>query len=163
MAVGNAVDSLRRRANLVLDGRDCSGVADLLAGPVLGGTKRIHPARWRIVLGSDAAGRPAALPAAQTNLLTIGETGKSYLTGLIIEQLVALGYVLLAAALVATTEHDLLAHGDAERTRRLLGELIAFRQLPPDQPSALTGEAGRHPRRGPSALWPPTPTFDADR
>ncbi|MDY7090095.1 MAG: hypothetical protein SYR96_34005 [Actinomycetota bacterium] len=41
--------------------------------------------------------QPAVLPAAQTNLMVTGasETGKSYLAGLVIEQLAALGYVLL--------------------------------------------------------------------
>lgn len=97
VAVGNAVESLRRYADLVLPDDDGTGVAELLAGPVLDGRQRVHSARWRIVLGSDTAGRPAAIPAAQTNLLITGgsESGKSYLAGLVIEQLVALGYVLL--------------------------------------------------------------------
>jgi hypothetical protein len=39
-----------------------------------------------------------------------------------------------AAALVATTERDLLVHTDAERARHLLTELITFQYLPPDPP-----------------------------
>jgi hypothetical protein len=97
VAVANAVDSLRRHADLVLDAADGAGVADLLSGPILTGRRRIHPDRWRIVLGSDAAGRPATLPAEQTNLLITGESesGKSYLAGMVMEQLLAAGYVLL--------------------------------------------------------------------
>jgi hypothetical protein len=97
VAVGNAVDSLRRHADLVLDAANGAGVTDLLTGPVLDGRERIHPPRWRIVVGSDAAGQPATLPAAQTNLLITGESvsGKSYLAGLVIEQLFALDYSLV--------------------------------------------------------------------
>jgi hypothetical protein len=36
-------------------------------------------------------------------------------------------------SLVETAEHDLVAHGDPDRTRRLLTELVSFRYLPPDQ------------------------------
>jgi hypothetical protein len=42
------------------------------------------------------------------------------------------------AALVATTEHDLVAHGDPDRTRRLLVELVSVRYLPPGQPAGET-------------------------
>jgi hypothetical protein len=34
------------------------------------------------------------------------------------------------ASLVATTEHDLLAHHDPDRTRRLLTELLTYQYLP---------------------------------
>lgn len=97
VAVGNAVESLRQRADLVLPVANGAGVTDLLTGPILTGEQRVRSLRRRIVLGSDATGRPTAVPAAQTNLLITGgsESGKSYLAGLVIEQLVALGYVLL--------------------------------------------------------------------
>jgi hydroxymethylpyrimidine pyrophosphatase-like HAD family hydrolase len=97
VAVANAVDALRAVADLVLTLPDGAGVADLLAGPVLAGEQRIHPARRRIVLGTTSAGEPVALPSAQTNLLITGESesGKSYLAGLVIEQLAAQGYTVL--------------------------------------------------------------------
>jgi hypothetical protein len=43
---------------------------------------------------------------------------------------------------VATTEQDLIAHADPERTRRLLTELIASRYLPPDPPPSLSEADG---------------------
>ena len=97
VAVGNAVKSLREHADLVLTAEDGAGVADLLTGPVLDGRQRIHSTRWQLVLGQDMSRRPAVMPASQTNLLITGDTesGKSYLAGLVIEQLLALGYVLL--------------------------------------------------------------------
>lgn len=97
VAVGNAVGSLRDRADLVLALPDGAGVADLLGGPILSGERCAHSRRRWIVLGADADGRPAALPADQTNLLITGDSGsgKSYLAGLVIEQLVALGYSVL--------------------------------------------------------------------
>jgi hydroxymethylpyrimidine pyrophosphatase-like HAD family hydrolase len=96
VAVANAVESLQRRADLVLPGVDGVGVAELLSGPILTGAQRV-PSRRRIVVGSSLDGHPAALPAEQTNLLITGnsESGKSFVAGMIVEQLVALGYVLL--------------------------------------------------------------------
>ncbi len=35
------------------------------------------------------------------------------------------------ASLVATTEHDLTAHHDPDRARRLLTELLTYQYLPP--------------------------------
>jgi hypothetical protein len=97
VAVGNAVEWLRQHADLALDAENGAGVMELLAGPVLSGKRRVHPPRWRITLGRDSAGRPVTVPASQTNILITGETGsgKSYLAGSIIEQLVALGYSVL--------------------------------------------------------------------
>lgn len=97
VAVANAVQALREHADLVLAEPNGTGVAALLTGPVLTGERRVLSARRRIILGADLDGQPAGLPAAQTNLLITGvsESGKSYLAGLAIEQLTALGYVLL--------------------------------------------------------------------
>ena len=97
VAVHNAVPSLRDFADLVLTGSDGAGVAALLSGPVLDGRQRVHSRRWQILLGRDAGDRAATVPASQTNLLITGESesGKSYLAGLVIEQLHALGYGVL--------------------------------------------------------------------
>ncbi|GAA0808255.1 phosphoglycolate phosphatase [Spirilliplanes yamanashiensis] len=97
VAVGNAVESLRRRADLVLPDQDGDAVAELLAGPVLTGERRVVPGRRQLVVGEGADGRPALLPAVHTTVLVSGgsDTGKSYLAGLLVEQLVAQEYAVL--------------------------------------------------------------------
>ncbi|SCL20725.1 hypothetical protein GA0074692_0962 [Micromonospora pallida] len=100
VAVANAVDSLRRCADLVLTTPNGAGVAELLASDVLSGRQRLHSDRRHVVLGTDAADRPVRLPAAQTNLLITGAGGsaRSYLTRLVVEQLVAQRYSVLMLA-----------------------------------------------------------------
>ncbi|MEV4709419.1 HAD hydrolase family protein [Actinoplanes sp. NPDC049316] len=97
VAVANAVAGLRDHADLVLAESDGAGVSALLTGPVLTGQRPVRTLRRRIVLGTGVDQQPAVLPAAQTNLMVTGasESGKSYLAGLVVEQLAALGYVLL--------------------------------------------------------------------
>jgi hypothetical protein len=94
VAVANAVDALKANADIVLPGADGQGVASFLRGPVLAGRERVHPRRWRIVLGALADGTPASIPASQVNVLVTGvpQRGKSYVAGLIAEQLIRLGY-----------------------------------------------------------------------
>ena len=119
VAVANAVESLRRRADLVLTAPDGAGVAELLTGPVLAGEQRIHPPRWRVVLGTGPSGQVAAVPAAQTNLLISGgsDSGKSYLAGLFLEQILALGYT----ALVIDPEGDHVSLGALRNVTVLSG------------------------------------------
>jgi hydroxymethylpyrimidine pyrophosphatase-like HAD family hydrolase len=97
VAVGNAVPSLQRHADLVLDQSAGAGVVELLRGPVLAGTQRIWPRRWRLQMGHAPTGDPVWVPASQINLLVTGAScaGKSYVVGLIAEQLARLGYSLL--------------------------------------------------------------------
>ena len=104
VAVGDAVDALKQRADLVLDEPDGDGVAALLRGSLLEGTVRLPPRHWRLILGHDAAGNPVEMPASQVNLLLTGGScsGKSHLAGLLIEQLVRLDY----SALVIDREGD---------------------------------------------------------
>lgn len=94
VAVGNAVSALKAEADVVLAHEDGRGVAGFLRGPVIGGRKRVHPQRWRITLGTRADGSPVSIPASQLNVLIVGvpQRGKSYMTGLIGEQLIRLGY-----------------------------------------------------------------------
>jgi hydroxymethylpyrimidine pyrophosphatase-like HAD family hydrolase len=94
VAVANAVDALRAHADLTLELPDGQGVADLLRGPLLAGRAHVHPRRWQITLGVDDRGEPVTLPASQLNVAVCGGTGegKSYLAGLICDQLVRLGY-----------------------------------------------------------------------
>lgn len=94
VAVANAVSALKAGADIVLAEADGQGVASFLRGPVLAGRERVHPRRWRITLGTLADGTPASIPASQVNVLVTGvpQRGKSYMAGLISEQLIRLGY-----------------------------------------------------------------------
>ena len=85
---------LRAHADVTLALPDGQGVADLLRGPLLAGRTHLHPRRWQITLGIDDRGEAVTLPASQLNVAVCGGTGvgKSYLTGLMCEQLVRLGY-----------------------------------------------------------------------
>ena len=97
VAVANAVDAIRAHADVVLSSPDGQGVAELLRGPLLAGRGYVHPRRWQLALGTDDLGQTVLLPASQLNLAICGGTGdgKSYLAGLILEQLVQLGYSLI--------------------------------------------------------------------
>ncbi|MGD0375722.1 MAG: HAD hydrolase family protein [Streptosporangiaceae bacterium] len=97
VAVANAVGALRDHADVVLTLPDGQGVADLLRGPLLAGHAHLHPRRWQITLGTDDGGRAVTLPASQLNVAICGGTGdgKSYLAGLVCEQLVRLGYSMI--------------------------------------------------------------------
>ena len=97
VAVANAVDALRAHADMVLARPDGEGVAELIAGPLLAGRAHLYPRRWQVTLGTDNDGEPVTLPASQLNIAVCGGTGKgkSYLAGLICEQLIRLGYSLV--------------------------------------------------------------------
>jgi hydroxymethylpyrimidine pyrophosphatase-like HAD family hydrolase len=97
VAVANAVDAIRAHADVVLSSPDGQGVAELLRGPLLAGRDYVHPRRWQLVLGTDDLGENVLLPASQLNIAVYGGSGngKSYLAGLILEQLVQLGYSLI--------------------------------------------------------------------
>ena len=97
VAVGDAVESLKSKADVVLDEPDGDGVASFLGGDVVAGRRRVHSRRWRLRLGITDEGREVWLPASQLNLLVAGATGcgKSYLAGLLAEQLIQHGYSVL--------------------------------------------------------------------
>lgn len=97
VAVANAVESVKHHADVVLDLPDGAGVAELLRGPLVAGRERHCPGRWRVALGRDDTGRQVDLPASQLNVVVAGGTGegKSYVAGLIAEQLIGLGYTLV--------------------------------------------------------------------
>jgi hydroxymethylpyrimidine pyrophosphatase-like HAD family hydrolase len=97
VAVANAIPVVKQRADLVLDRADGPGVTEFLEGPIVRGKRFIHPDRWRIRLGMFDDGEPATLPSSQINILVTGasQSGKSYLAGLITEQLIRLRYSVL--------------------------------------------------------------------
>ncbi len=97
VAVANAVEAIRAHADMTLALPDGPGVADLLLGPLLAGRAHLHPRRWQVTLGTDDDGDPVTVPGSQLNIAVCGGTGegKSYLAGLICEQLIRLGYCLV--------------------------------------------------------------------
>jgi hydroxymethylpyrimidine pyrophosphatase-like HAD family hydrolase len=96
-AVGGSVDLLRQHADVIASADNGDGVAEILRGPILAEGRRVHPARWRIAIGTDAAGRQVEIPASQVNVLVSGPSGsgKSYVAGLLAEELIELGYDIL--------------------------------------------------------------------
>lgn len=115
VAVGNAVEALKRHADMVLDAPDGDGVAAFLRGPVLQGTSGLRTRRRQIEIGQLDDGRPALLPASQVNVLITGgsQSGKSYTAGLFAERLMARDY----SVLVFDLEGD---HVDLARLRGVL-------------------------------------------
>lgn len=97
VAVANAVDALRAHADMTLALPDGQGVTDLLLGPLVAGRAHLYPRRWQVTLGTDDGGEPVMLPGSQLNIAVCGGTGagKSYLAGLVCEQLIRLGYSLV--------------------------------------------------------------------
>jgi hydroxymethylpyrimidine pyrophosphatase-like HAD family hydrolase len=92
-AVANAIPSLLAHADIRLRGRSGDGIIELLNGPpFIGGPVRSH--RWRLALGTFDDGTAATIPASQVRVVVRGESGsgKSYLAGLLCEQLIAGGY-----------------------------------------------------------------------
>ena len=126
-AVANAVEPLKAHADIVLDQPHGAGIIELLSGPVVAGTKRVPPRRWQLRLGHDDEDNPVHVPASQQNLLLTGGSGsgKSYLTGLLIEQLVQLDY----SVLVLDREGDHQGLGD----RRGILTVGGARRLPTAQ------------------------------
>jgi hydroxymethylpyrimidine pyrophosphatase-like HAD family hydrolase len=98
VAVANAVPSVARAADVVTASAAGAGVVEALESAVVRDGVRPRPGRWRIELGvDDDTGETVWLPAAGTNLLVSGPSGsgKSWVTGMLVEQIVALGYSVL--------------------------------------------------------------------
>ncbi len=135
VAVGNAVSALKADADIVLAEPCGRGVASFLRGPVAGGRERRHPRRWRLTLGSRPGGGLVTIPASQVNVLITGtpQRGKSYVAGLMAEQLIRLGY----SVVVMDPEGDHAGLGG------LPGVLVAGGQLL--SPEALGRLVRHHP------------------
>jgi hydroxymethylpyrimidine pyrophosphatase-like HAD family hydrolase len=103
VAVANAAPALRAQADVVLPAPAGEGVLELLRGPLLQPGTTLSSRRWRMTLG-HADGVPVQLPASPSQILVTGDSGagKSFLTGLIVEQLAELQY----SALVIDPEGD---------------------------------------------------------
>jgi hydroxymethylpyrimidine pyrophosphatase-like HAD family hydrolase len=116
VAVANAVEALKRNADLVLERPSGEGVIELLRGPLLRGEVRIQPRRWQVEVGRCLDGTRATLPASQLNLLVVGpsKSGKSFVAGVLAERLIGLGY----SVCIIDPEGDYAALG------RLRGALV---------------------------------------
>jgi hydroxymethylpyrimidine pyrophosphatase-like HAD family hydrolase len=110
VAVANAVDAIKAHADMVLDEVDGRGVAQLLRGPLLTGEQRVRSTRWQVALGTTNEGESVIIPASQVNVLIAGGSGmgKSYLAGLLAEEVTELGY----SAVVVDIEGDHLGLDD---------------------------------------------------
>lgn len=97
VAVPNAVSSVLRRADLVLEDPDGVGVAGLLTGPYLTGARRFCPRRRWVDIGIFDDGSPTRIPGSQGRILVTGATGsgKSYLVGLMAERWIQAHYCVL--------------------------------------------------------------------
>lgn len=96
-ATSDAVPALRDHADLVLAAPNGDGVAGLIFGPVLSGEERPRSDRRQLVLGTLANGSEAKVPSTPSTMLVVGGSGrgKSFLAGVIAEQLVEAGYSLV--------------------------------------------------------------------
>lgn len=129
IAVGNAVESLKSHADLVLEAANGEGVVTLLEGGIVSGAVRVQPRRWNVPLGTFAEGDPATVPGSQTNLLVAGDggSGKSYLAGLLVERLTSLGYT------VCVFDH----RGEHDALEGLRGIVAVGREEPLPEPEQL--------------------------
>ncbi len=97
VAVANAVPSVQRHADLVLDKQNGAGVAELLTGPILSRARRWCPLRRWVEIGSFDDGTPAQVPGSQARIMVTGPagSGKSYLVGLMAERWIQAGYCVV--------------------------------------------------------------------
>lgn len=97
VAVANAIASVQRRADLVLDGQDGAGVVELLTGPYLSGAQRWCPPRRWVEIGTFDDRSPARVPGSQGRILVTGPaaSGKSHLVGLLAERWILADYSVL--------------------------------------------------------------------
>jgi hydroxymethylpyrimidine pyrophosphatase-like HAD family hydrolase len=95
VAVADAVPALKDRADFVTRGGNSRGVIELIEEHVLDDLGGLLPrlTRHALPLGHAADGSPVALPAHRASVLIVGpsESGKSTLTGLLVERIVRAG------------------------------------------------------------------------
>lgn len=137
VAVGWGSEALRRSADYVLPGDGPVAVAGYIRGLA---SRRLVPApvktRRRLLLGHTDDGRPLALAVRGRSLLVAGDTksGKSWVAGLLCEQLILYGYCLC----ILDPEGDYISLG------ALPGVVVLGGADPLPLPRALL-QALRHP------------------
>lgn len=142
VAVADAVAALRERADYVTRAPGSRGVVEFIEEHLLRDLADLLPRldRHRIPLGLDEAERPVAVPAHGTRLLVVGPSasGKSTLTGVLVERLVESG----RSVLLLDPEGDYQTLAELERVVVLGGR--GEQALPaPDEIDQLL----RQPRR----------------
>ncbi|HEV8676326.1 MAG TPA: HAD hydrolase family protein [Methylomirabilota bacterium] len=98
VAVADAIPALRERADIVTTAPNAAGVVEFIERHLLTDLVDIVPrlARHQLQLGARADETPVTIPAHGTCLLIVGpsESGKSTLTGVLVERLVEAGRVV---------------------------------------------------------------------
>jgi hydroxymethylpyrimidine pyrophosphatase-like HAD family hydrolase len=98
VAVADAIPALKERADFVTRARNGQGVIELIEEHVLDDISGLLPrlTRHDLPLGHAADGTTVALPAHRASVLIVGpsESGKSTLTGLLVERIVRAGRTL---------------------------------------------------------------------
>ncbi len=91
----NAIDSLKAHADIVLSLPNGHGVLSFLQGAA-NTLLATEPSRWQIGIGFTREGLPVSLPASRINVLITGPSGsgKSYIAGVFVEQLIKLDYTV---------------------------------------------------------------------
>ncbi len=140
VAARGAVAAVAAQADDHLTHPGGAGVAHYVHGLLEQGGNIPTPSRHRIVLGSAADGTAAALPASGANVMISGDprAGKSWLAGLVAEQLLARGYRLC----IIDTEGDYLSLAQRPRVLLLGDDLglpdpAAVARLLDDEPVSL--------------------------
>ena len=97
VAPANAVPSVKEHADLVLDKANGIGVIDLLGSALLDGEQRRPSARRHIRVGTFPDGSPTLLSSTCATVMIVGGSGrgKSYLAGVVIENLLDADYQVL--------------------------------------------------------------------
>lgn len=96
VTVRGASEAVVARADACTTQRDGAGVAEFILRLLRLDGRAPTPDRRRVVLGRCADGAPVHLPASGTNVMLIGDphSGKSWLAGLLAEQLLEQEYLL---------------------------------------------------------------------
>jgi hypothetical protein len=96
---GDAEAVARDRADWIFPGRNGEAIAAAITGPILGGQLPVAAsARHQVELGwAGGTSERITIPARDCSLLVVGDpqTGKSWLTGALVERLAAGGYAVL--------------------------------------------------------------------
>ena len=140
VAARGAAPAVAAQADLQLSHPGSSGVAHHVHHLLQQGGTIATPARHHFVLGSSADGTDVEFPASGLNLMITGDprSGKSWLAGLVLEQLLELGYRVCAI----DPEGDYLSLGQRPRVLLLgtdlaLPEPAAVSRVLRDEPVSL--------------------------